>query len=432
MIKIKKYCLSVAFFLSITVSAFAQSTINSPYSGFGVGLLKGSYLPQYRAMGNLAYGVSRFGAYNNVNVANPASYSQIRLTTFDVGATANLQKLTRGSLSEKSFNASLNHFVIAVPVNKKSALSFGLLPYSNLGYQFKASSKVDTFDVDQVYSGEGGLSKAYLGYGFQLGKKFNFGANLSYLFGNLKESRSTEFTKYGGFLNTRSDDANSVRGLVIDFATQYVTTLSEKTRFTVGYTGGVKTELKAKRTELTTRYLSQINDGTTTEFRSDTTFFIEGADSKLVLPGNHNVGFSIEKENKWFLGADFRMAKWSSFSANGQNPGLNDTYGFSAGGQITPNVNSIKYLSVIDYRFGVNYDKTYIKIGSQNIKSQSLNLGLGLPLASLRSSAFYKINFSAELGQRGTTKSNLVKENFYNFYLGFTINDRWFQKYKYD
>lgn len=414
----------------LVINVNAQSTTNSPYSKFGVGNIKGSYLPQFKAMGNLAYGISSFGGYQNINVSNPASYSQIRLTTFDVGAAADFQNLSKGNLSEKSFNSALSHFTFAVPVTKTSAFSFGLLPFSNLGYQSQNTIKVDTFNVSQIYSGEGGLSKAYLGYGITLGKHINLGVNMGYIFGDLKETRASEYKENAGFLNSKSQNDLSIGGLMFDLGLQYTTLLNKETRLTLGYTGGAKTSFNTTNKTLYTRY--QKDFITDTEFRSDTLAFVDGAKGKLIMPTNHNLGFSIEKFNKWVLGADFRLANWSQYSLNGSNGGLNNTWGFSVGGQITPDVKAVtNYIKLIDYRLGINYDKTYLNINNKDIDVKSINFGFGFPLISARS-AFYKINFSTEIGIRGTLDNNLVKENFMNLNLGFTINDRWFQKYKYD
>ncbi|MBK0382186.1 hypothetical protein I5M32_04365 [Pedobacter sp. SD-b] len=428
MIIIKKYTLALSFIMALAGGAMAQSTTSSPYSKYGIGNLKGSYLPQNKAMGNLAYGISSFGGYQNINISNPASYSKIRLTVFDVGANADFQNLNKGNASEKNFNSSLNHLIFGVPVTKKSALSFGILPYSNLGYEFINKTTVDTFAVNQIYRGEGGLTKAYLGYGFDIGKHLSLGVNMSYLFGNLKQTRAAEYTNYVGFLNSKTEENNAVGGLDFDFGAQYITVLGKKTRLTIGYTGGVKTQLKTKFTQLTSRY--NLNSGS--ETRVDSTNFKNEVGGKITLPANHNFGFSIEKYNKWLIGADFRTAQWSQFTKNGSGQGLNNTYGFSVGGQITPDINAVtNYLKLIDYRFGINYDKTYVNINNTNIDVKSLNFGFGFPLVSSRS-AFYKINFTTEIGKRGTLNNNLVKENFYNFSIGFTINDKWFQKYKYD
>ncbi|HET8829203.1 MAG TPA: outer membrane protein transport protein [Pelobium sp.] len=429
MILNKKYFLAFTVLFAITCNAMAQSTINSPYSKFGVGNLKGSYLPQQRALGNLGYGISTVGAYQNLNISNPASYSNLRLTVFDIGVTAYTQTLNKGSLSQKSFNGSLSHLAIAVPVSKKSALSFGLLPYSNLGYEFKNSNtKVDTFSVDQIYKGEGGLTRAYLGYGFGLGKNFSLGVNMSYIFGNLKEIQSAEFPKYVGFLNSKTENNNSIGGLNFDFGAQYVAILNKNTKLTIGYTGGVKTRLETSYSQLITSYI--VRDEA--EIRVDSTSFVDEVEGSLTLPANHNFGFSIERQNKWLIGADLRLANWSDFDKTGSTDNLNDSWGFSVGGQITPNVNAVtNYLKLIDYRAGFSYDKSYVTIGSQDIDVKAINFGLGFPLISGRN-AFYKINFATEIGSRGTLTNNLIKENFINFHLGFTINDRWFQKYKYD
>jgi hypothetical protein len=430
MIRTKSFFLTLAFIAAFVYNSKAQSTTNSPYSQFGVGNIKGSYLPQNRSMGNLGVGISSIGVYNNINIANPASYSQIRLTVFDVGLSADMQTLKRGSLSENSFNANLSHLTFAIPVTKKSALSFGILPFSNLGYSYKDSTnKVDGLTVDQIYSGEGGLSKAYLGYGIGLNKNFSVGFNMSYLFGNLRQTASSEYSeRYVGFLNTRREVNNSVGGLTFDLGAQYVAALGKTTRLTLGYTAGLKSTLNNKSNTLYSRY-SVLNDA---EYRADTISYVPDNEENVILPANHNFGISIAKVNKWLIGADFRMADWSAFEINNNNQSLNKTWGFSVGGQIVPNINSVtNYLKLIDYRLGLNYDKTYLNVQGQDIDVKSIHFGMGFPLISQRS-AFYKVNFSAEIGSRGTLDNNLVKENFYNFNLGFTINDRWFQKYKYD
>jgi len=42
------------------------------------------------------------------------------------------------------------------------------------------------------------------------------------------------------------------------------------------------------------------------------------------------------------------------------------------------------------------------------------------------------MNTVIEIGKRGTTDQNLVKENFVNFQLSLSLNDRWFIKRKYN
>jgi hypothetical protein len=74
-------------------SAQAQVTTSSPYSRYGLGNIKGSLLPQFRAMGGISTAVSKVTGFNNINMQNPASYAGISLTTIDIGMSASVTSL---------------------------------------------------------------------------------------------------------------------------------------------------------------------------------------------------------------------------------------------------------------------------------------------------------------------------------------------------
>ncbi|MNY13615.1 hypothetical protein D3C86_1467580 [compost metagenome] len=61
----------------------------------------------------------------------------------------------------------------------------------------------------------------------------------------------------------------------------------------------------------------------------------------------------------------------------------------------------------------------------------AVTFGLGLPLGYTRF-AISKLNFTTELGRRGTLTNGLVQENYINFHLGITLNDTWFKRFKFD
>ena len=131
-----KYTFAVGLLLTSFI-ANSQVTIQSPYSKFGVGNIKGSLLPQLRAMGGISTAVGKHTFFNNINMQNPASYATINATTLDLGLTGSYTELKNANLSETSFNGNIAHVALAFPVSKSSALSFGILPYSELGYNFK-------------------------------------------------------------------------------------------------------------------------------------------------------------------------------------------------------------------------------------------------------------------------------------------------------
>lgn len=424
--KINYIAAVLALFTGIT--AQAQVTSQSPYSQFGLGNVKPLVLPQLKAMGSISTGVYKPSGYSNINMQNPASYSGINLTTVDIGMSGSFTTLKQGSLAEKSFNASLSHIALAFPIkNGKSGISFGLMPYTQVGYEYTKTGKVDTSNSTSIYTGEGGLSKAYLGFGQQIGDHFRIGGNVEYIFGNLQKSSSIELDRIASKYS-RETDKNSIGGVSFSYGAQYEIPLGAKKRITLGYSGSAASSLNSTRTYLASQYIKDASGAEGGVI--DTLSSIPGKETKLKLPLTHSFGFTIQKDNKWMFGADYRMGGWKKLAIDGVNQGLQDSWGVSAGGQYTPDITSIgSYFKRVDYRLGFMYDKTYIQTAGQDIKQQAVTFGLGLPLASNRYSV-YKLNFTTEIGQRGTLTNSLVKENYINFHIGFTLNDTWFIKNK--
>jgi len=435
-LNIKKYLYILGICISATASA--QSNTSSPYSAYGIGLLRGDQLPQFKSVGGLSAGVWALGAYSNINIANPASYSNIHLTTFDVGAYMNRTILEKNGISEASGNFALNHIAFGIPISQKSAFSFGLLPFSDMGYNYSSSTSfgsADTTQANRAFAGEGGLSKAYIGYGIQIGNHLSLGANLGYLFGKLNNISGIEFPDQVSTTNSRIEEKRDVAGFSYDFGVQYHMNLNKNTLLTLGYTNSLGNKINATASQVVTRISSSVSEGTINSVL-DTVSFYEGQKSKITMPMRHSFGFTVNKGNKWVYGADVRYATWSDYRDNSNTDlatPLQNSYGGSVGVQLTPDVTSIHYWSLVDYRFGMRYDKTYLNLHNEDIKDMALTVGLGLPIRHEAGiSAFYKINLSAEIGQRGTLNNNLVKERYFNFVLSFMLNDRWFQRYRYD
>ncbi|MCD0487559.1 outer membrane protein transport protein [Pedobacter sp. MC2016-14] len=433
--------IAAALVLITGVAAQAQVTTQSPYSRYGVGNIKGSILPQLRAMGGISTAIYRpngsLSAYNTINMQNPSSYAGINLTTIDVGMTGGITELRNSSASESSFNSTLSHVALAFPITRRSALSFGIMPFSELGYQFENQTTLSTPSnpssqvANYIYAGEGGITKAYIGYGIGLGDHFRIGANAEYLFGNLLQSRSTEFVDATA-INSRMQNKNSVGGMSYSYGAQYDIPLGNKTSLTLGYSGSSSSKVNSRKSYVATQYFKDQTSGD--ELTAiDTLVFTENEKTNLKLPLLHNFGVVLQKDNKWLIGADYRMGKWSEFSIDNQNQGLQDTYGFSIGSQITPDVTSIgSYFKRVDYRLGFAYDKTSINLNNQDIKQMAITFGFGFPLAPSPSGlTFYKVNFTTELGKRGSISNGLLEERYINFHLGFTLNDKWFRRFKF-
>lgn len=436
MLKTLKY-ITVVNLLFITFNTSAQVTTSSPYSAYGLGDLKSSSFPQTKAMGGISMGIRKMGgAYNMINTANPASYSSIGLTTFDIGAGMVSRQLNqRGTLAEHDSNIGISHIAFAMPINKKSALSFGLLPYSEIGYQNKTSTIINNTSnstaVDYIRAADGGLSKVYLGYGLAIIPNLSIGVNAAYLFGSLNQSTSTENPQETNTLNSREQVIRSIGAVNLDYGLQYTMEASRKSKVTIGYAGAIVTKFNVVNTKTTSSYRKDFSSGNET-ISLGSPFTFDDVSSIWTIPMTHTVGFAFEKTNKLLVGADASYCKWNDLREGTVNPGLNNSYSIAAGAQLTPDINAIgSYFKLVDYRFGLKYDKTYINIDTRDIDQYAVTFGLGLPLRSNRL-AFYKVNFSTEIGTRGTLEDGLVRENYVKFSLGFTMNDKWFIKSKFD
>src|SRR5690606_276881 len=262
-------------------------------------------------------------------------------------------------------------------------------------------------------------------------KNFSVGVNASYIFGTLNNISSIEFPEDIGALNIRKDNSRYVNGFSYDYGIQYFQPLKNELSLTIGYSGTAGTPLNAKVSEVVTGTSTSVAEDEE-NLPLDTIDSFEGQRYHIKMPLKHSIGFTLTKTNKWMVGGDFNYAKWSNYREGTDNPRFTDSYGFAVGGQFTPDVSSINYLNLIDYRVGFKANKLHLNLQNQDIKQMAITVGFGFPLASLFGGTFYKINFSSEFGQMGTLSNNLVRERYINFNLGFTLNDRWFVRRSYD
>jgi hypothetical protein len=108
---------------------------------------------------------------------------------------------------------------------------------------------------------------------------------------------------------------------------------------------------------------------------------------------------------------------------------LKDSRIIAAGFQYYPNSQSPDgLLGHTYYRFGIKNAALPFYLNDTQILENAITAGFGFPLRKAVSS----VNVGMELGRRGTTMNNLVKENYFMINVGFTINDRWFMKTKYE
>ena len=193
---------------------------------------------------------------------------------------------------------------------------------------------------------------------------------------------------------------------------------------TAGAVFGTNSTVNGKTDRLAITYFELAG----TEYPKDTIISEPGIRGSMRIPLMYGAGLALEKTDKWLATIDYKWQNWKNYRAFSQNDSLVNSYQLAAGVELIPDANNYtNYLKRIRYRLGVMYNHSNLQLRGKHLDEYAFSLGFGLPIRSLKT----VINLSAQAGTRGTTQSNLVKETYFKFVLGFSIYERWFIKRKY-
>tara|TARA_B110000483_G_scaffold219804_1_gene274308 strand:- start:3043 stop:4347 length:1305 start_codon:yes stop_codon:yes gene_type:complete len=433
----KKFLVIIIVVLSSV--SYAQQAASSPYSFYGIGSLKFKGTVENQSMG----GISVYSDSIHVNLRNPAAYAGENLKSFNnearpikytVGGGQSKTTLNTVSASEKSRTATLDYLAIAIPLGKFGA-GFGLIPYTSVGY------KLQSFNSDEIlqykYRGEGGLNKVFLGAGYQLSENFRIGVDASYNFGNIINTNiAFGYNEQGDLLQYQSREINrsDLGGISYNLGVIYNKLLKPNLEFTVSATYSPTAIIKSKNERNFSAIVIDLNTGQEIPVNSiDVDLnFLGLSTTNLKLPSKTSFGLGFGNPRKWFAGVDYTSLKASQFTNRLvviNNSTFEDASTISLGGFFIPEFDSFnRYWKRIVYRTGVRFENTGLKINNEVIKEFGISFGVGLPVGRIFSNA----NIGLEVGKRGTTKANLVEENFVNFQISLSLNDRWFEKRKFN
>lgn len=487
--------------LCFATPAMAQVT-SSPYSRYGVGDLNVKGFGQGFSLGGTYIAMQNdTTSMFFINNGNPASYTNMRLVTAELGANYNRLTLENAAQKKTVNNASLSHIALAFPIKRWWGLSAGLIPFSAVGYKISDEQEIANIGtVKYLYQGTGGINQVYLGNGLKpfyalprmyvlsdkyaalkskkkadgtlktcqeqfddtekIRKTYNrkrlmqsvaVGANASYLFGNLENTRRSIFPSTLYAFNTRTGTNTRVDGLYFDYGMQMsylidsVKTkekadschpyrfrdLKENVKLMMGVTFSSQTNLDATIDSLSYSYF---NNSLGYEIVKDTIENTKGSKGSISIPLSFGFGIGIKKGERITLAADFAIQNWSAYSAFGQTQALRNTMRTSLGFQYIPNPSpNATYFKRAHYRIGVRYMQTALELKSTPLDEYAGSIGVGFPVGRhYLLQSFSMVNIGVEVGQRGTLTNGLIKENFIKASVGFTINDRWFQKPKFD
>ena len=415
---IKKIIVSACLLLSLV--SFAQEGTSSPYSFYGIGDVRFKGTVESRSMAGIAVEQDSI----HINLENPASFANLKLATFTVGGTYNTNQLKTDVKSENARRTTLDYLAVGLPLGKLG-VGFGLIPYSSVGYKIGSTSS-EIGSVNRRFNGSGGLNKVFLGLGYKVAPNFSIGADVHYNFGKI-ETNSLEYVT-GVVMGTRELNRTDLSGFNFNVGTMYQTKINKKLTFFSSLNYTLESTLKSQNVRnISTVIFNAAFDTQVVDVLGELK-----NPKDLRLPSKLSFGAGIGESKKWLLGAQVVMGSKGDL-VNSYNAMSNVSYEnsmkYGVGGYYISNYNSFSsYSKRIVYRGGLKFDKTGLMVNSESIKDMGVTLGLGFPITG----TFSNVNLGVELGKKGTTKSNLVQENYANFSVGFSLNDKWFVKRKFD
>jgi len=429
------------------VQGFGQTNSVSPLSINGIGETYFGVTPNFLAMGGS--GLASVDPFS-INVFNPAAYSNLKFTTLELsGAQRNFRhRILDQGIDQSNFNTFFDYFGFGFRFNDKFAGAFSMTPFAAKGYNISVIDTSVDFGPYQYQSiGSGGYDKFTFGFSYKPIKWASFGVNTKYFFGEIEEKNSTIILD-NRFYSVNNSVRTGVSDFAFDLGSQFKFKIG-KFGLSLGSTYSLQSELNARM--ISTQY-SFINAGIV-QTPVDTLYLDLSEQGVTVMPSKYALGLSLYKPlsnsalNAWDLLFDYTINNWQDFRTfvpnSGPQPGqvMLQSTRISFGGAVVPSYafksfsRSRNYLTMIRYRFGGFQEVGQFRWDDDGYTSRELSFGLSLPvvyrsLAPGEQKASF-LNISIGNGQRWDGNSTSLRENYWNFNLGMTLNDKWFQKFKY-
>ena len=429
------FLLSVFLIISVCVSA-QDGTYGaySPYSIYGIGDISQEGTAFNKSMGGvgLATRNRRF-----INYLNPAAVTARDSLSFmaDFGLQQSNKVYRQGDLRSAHNTFNIYNFVMSFPIYRSSAFMVGITPFSDVGYDF-SSIETDPNIIGQTGNisydsyGTGSVYQVFAGAGVTFWKRLSIGAEAIYYFGNIDKVTNMDYSN-SSYRSVNSGSDLMVRGTTGKFGLQYEQKLGGDVSMIIGATYRMSTSLKGMA--LNYRYANQDSVTDTLKYQEN-----DLRKAGLKFADELGVGISVKGGEKWtaefnYLRSDWRNSGFDSangFSVKSDTETFSSTVSqsFRAGFEIVPNRNDIRYyLRKCAYRAGVYYDQSYYKLNGNNVNSMGITLGVTLPVFRL----YNGLTLGVDLGQRSSTRNNMIRGRYAKVVVGFNIHDIWFQKVQY-
>ncbi|MEY3689792.1 MAG: hypothetical protein RIT37_1354 [Bacteroidota bacterium] len=382
----------------------------SNYSIFGIGDIRQSIGAYYDGLGGTQYAVPSFHA---VNIANPAMWSESKLTRLQIGFRFTQTAIEQQDLSASQNFGKLDGIAATFQVDTAMGISIsgGIYPFSVVQYSVLTPVQAGISGLTDLSGGalnygRGGVSAAFIGSSWKPIQGITVGFAALRLFGNISRVIQTElYTQPFISVNQRTDRffgsgfklgiaANPVKGL------------------TVGVGASIYSDLE---------YDSDFRQSTlnTGGVAYDTVFMQKGISS---LPMQLGFGLSYIS-GRWMVASDLEMQDLSSISYS-QGKSL-----FRSGRRISLGLSRLRsyqlgtdYIDKVQFNVGAGWNQLYYSVNGIDIDEYYGSFGMQLPIAG---SAM--IDLALQGGMRGNTE--LVRELFLRCGFSVSAGEVWFKPF---
>jgi hypothetical protein len=410
------------FFFAHT--ATGQKLIDSPFSRFNLGTLQPE--GSFRSLGMGSVGIA-MRDNNSIYYTNPSSYSSLDTISFvfDFGLDYGRNYLSNGTSKFSSTDMNFHHLMIGFPLSKGWGIAAGIVPLTS-GY-YKITTTVTSTDPEYNpsigeyiidHSGDGGITKLFIGTGIQIGKHLSFGVNLNYLSGQITRNNQFVFTDFNNVFHSSGIEKFELGGINFDYGLQYSTSFKNNYFLNIGASLTSANNLSSKYNQLSLRYNAYSI--------TDTVSYTADNYAKTFIPATVRVGLSFGKKNKFTTGIDFLTTKWSASKIPGSVGYAADSRELRIGAEYIPDkFSNYSYLRRIEYRIGGHIGDNYLIINGEQLKEYGASIGLGIPLRTLS-----KVNLFIDFTRK--TGISLHNEDYLSMGISLNLYDFWFLKMKYD
>jgi hypothetical protein len=405
--------LTIIFSVLLISAGLAQNN-NQPYSIHAIGDLTDNIINRTSGLAStgIAYRNNRYLITNN-----PASLSALDNQFFagEIGVNGQYIDYSGNSVSptnHQSSDITFKRFALGTKIFRHWGSSVGLVPYSEENYEYTGYQSIGgSGAVLPTYNqGYGGINKVYWANGYDFLNHFSIGITTSYLFGSVT-NKNIMFGQ-GSSIYLSKNNNTFFNNIYLDYGMQYYASINAHWDFTIGATFANQQNI---RTETNTNVINLDS----AVLRTNTTT------GTYELPMAYGIGFSLTRNKKYTLTADYKFQNWSNLRSSTGDFFYENSQRASVGFEISNK--KVAFNTLYEKSFfqaGFYYNKTYLIVNGTPIEDIGGSLGLGVN--SLRSPLSFMVVL--QYGIRGTTENNLIRENYMNLSFIFSMREFWYTR----